>query len=128
VSRRRLVARNRTRGTVLAERLEEGASLWAKFCGLMGRATLPAGDGLWLPGENGIHMLFMRFRIDAIFVAAPVGGEDGTRKVLLAKRSIARWRGVVWFVRGAKGVLELPVGTIDATGTQRGDEIVISAS
>jgi uncharacterized protein len=128
VSRRRLVARNRTRGTVLAERLEEGASLWAKFCGLMARDTLPAGDGLWLPGENGIHMLFMRFRIDAVFVAAPVGGDEGTRKVLLAKRSIARWRGVVWFVRGAKGVLELPVGTIDATATQRGDEIVISAS
>ena len=112
----------------MAERREEGASLWAKFCGLMGRPTLPAGDGLWLPGENGIHMLFMRIRIDAVFVAAPVGGDEGTRKVLLAKRSIARWRGVVWFVRGAKGVLELPVGTIEATGTQPGDEIVISAS
>jgi len=128
VSRRWLVARNRTRGTVLAERLEEGASLWAKFCGLMARRTLPAGNGLWLPNENGIHMLFMRFRIDAVFVAAPQGGDEGPRKVLLAKRSLARWWGVVWLVRGAKGVIELPVGTIDATGTQKGDEIVIGAA
>ena len=127
MSRRWLIARNQTRGTVLAERLEEGASIWAKFMGLMGRDGLPAGHGLWMPGENGIHMLFMRFRIDAIFVAPPAAGRDGPRKVVAAKRAIPRWRGVVWYVRGAKGVLELPVGTIDATNTQRGDEILISA-
>jgi uncharacterized protein len=127
VSRRWLVARNRTRETVLAERLEEGASLWAKFLGLMGRTELPAGNGLWMPGENGIHMLFMNFRIDALFVAPPTGGGDGPRKVLAAKRSLPRWRGVVWFVRGAKGVLELPAGTIEATRTEVGDEILITA-
>ena len=128
MSRRWLVARNRSRGTVLAERLEEGASLWAKFLGLMGRADLPAGNGLWLPGENGIHMLFMRFPIDVVFVAPPAGGPNGPRKVLLARRAVPRWRGVVWLVRGARGVLELPVGTIDATGTAAGDEIVVAES
>ena len=128
MSRRWLVARNLTRGTVLAERLEEGASLWAKFLGLMGRPSLSAGNGLWLPGENGIHMLFMRFAIDVVFVAPPAGGPDGPRKVLLTRRSVPRWRGVVWLVRGAKGVLELPVGTIDATGTAAGDEVAITAA
>jgi hypothetical protein len=128
VSRRWLVARNQSRGTVLAEHLEEGASLWAKFLGLMGRANLPEGNGLWLPDENGIHMFFMRFRIDVVFVGPPAGGPEGLRKVLLARRSVPRWRGVVWLVRGAKGVLELPTGTIDATGTARGDEIAITAS
>ena len=73
VSRRRLVARNVSRGTQLAERLENGSSFWAKFMGLMGRAALPDGDGLWLPGENGIHMLFMRFPIDVVFVAPTFG-------------------------------------------------------
>jgi hypothetical protein len=108
--------------------LEEGASLWAKFLGLMGRADLPAGNGLWLPGENGIHMLFMRFAIDVVFVEPSTGGPDGPRKVLLARRAVPRWRGVVWLVRGAKGVLELPVGTIDASGTTAGDEIVITTA
>ena len=33
-----LVARNISRGTILAERLEDGSSFWAKFMGLMGRS------------------------------------------------------------------------------------------
>ncbi len=125
MSRRRLVARNVSRGTQLAERLENGSSFWAKFMGLMGRAALPDGDGLWLPGENGIHMLFMRFPIDVVFVARPSDGGLGTRRVLSVRRAVPPWRGVVWRVGGAKGVLELPVGTVDKSGTSIGDEIYI---
>jgi uncharacterized membrane protein (UPF0127 family) len=43
------------------------------------------------------------------------------------RRSLRPWLGVVWRVGGAKGVLELPAGTIEATGTVVGDEIVIEA-
>jgi uncharacterized membrane protein (UPF0127 family) len=124
VSRPLLVARNRTRNTVLAERLENGASFWAKFWGLMGRRSLPPGNGLWLPGENGIHMLFMRFPIDVVFVAPPVNG-DALRRVLKVRRAVPPWWGVEWWVGGAKGILELPVGTIEETGTAVGDEIAI---
>ena len=53
------------------------ARLWAKFMGLMGRPRSPAGDGLWLPASNGIHMMFMRFPIDAVFVSEPAA--DGAR-------------------------------------------------
>ena len=128
MTRRRLVAHNISRGTVLAERLEDGSSFWAKFMGLMGRASLPPGDGLWLPGENGIHMLFMRFPIDVVFVSSPTNGSDGRRRVLFARRAVPPWRGVVWRVGGAKGVLELPVGTIEATSTNVGDEIAIETA
>jgi uncharacterized membrane protein (UPF0127 family) len=122
------MARNISRGTVLAERLEDGSSFWAKFLGLMGRASLPQGDGLWLPGENGIHMLFMRFPIDVVFVSPAPAGTDGPRRVLFARRGVRPWRGVVWRVGRAKGVLELPVGTIEATGTIVGDDIVIEGA
>ena len=117
------VARNLDRGTVLAERLETAASLWSKFMGLMGRPSLPAGDGLWLPASNGIHMMFMRFPIDAVFVSKPE--PDGSRRVKSVHRGLRAWTGVVWLVRGADGVLELPVGTIDATGTAVGDRLEI---
>ena len=127
MSKPRLVACNASRGTSLAERIEDGSSLWAKFIGLMGRGSLPQGDGLWLPGENGIHMLFMRFPIDAVFVSPPLAGKTGPRRVLALRRSLRPWLGVVWFARGAKGVLELPAGTIDASRTAVGDEIVIEA-
>ncbi|MGD0862157.1 MAG: DUF192 domain-containing protein [Candidatus Limnocylindrales bacterium] len=125
MSKPRLVVRNTSRGTVLAERVENGSSFWAKFMGLMGRSSLPRGDGLWLPDENGIHMLFMRFAIDVVFVSAPAGSRGGPRRVLSLRRSIPPWRGVVWRVAGAKGVLELPAGTIDESGTAVGDEIAI---
>jgi len=114
-----LGARNETRGTSLADSVETAASLWGRFMGLMGRRSLPAGHGLWLPGDNGIHMFFMRFAIDVVFLAKPSG--DGSRAVVAAKRHVRPWIGMVPLVRGASGVLELPVGSIDASGTVAGD-------
>jgi uncharacterized membrane protein (UPF0127 family) len=105
-------------------RLEAADSLWAKFMGLMGRRALPAGNGLWLPGTNGIHMMFMRFAIDAVFVGRAEA--DGARRVRSVHRHLPAWIGLVPLILGADGVLELPVGTIDATGTRVGDRIEIS--
>jgi uncharacterized protein len=119
-----LVARNLTRQTVLGTDIESGEGLWAKFMGLMGRDPLAPGAGLWLPESNGIHMMFMRFPIDAVFVGKP-SAEDGARVVVSVHRSLATWRGLVPLVRGAHGVLELPVGTIAASGTAVGDRIVL---
>ena len=118
------VARNLDRSTLLAERLETAGSLWGKFKGLMGRQVLPAGEGLWLPASNGIHMMFMRFAIDAVFVGKPDG--EGARPVLSVHERLPAWRGLVPLVRGANGVLELPVGTIAATGTAVGDRITLA--
>ena len=121
--RGRGVARNLERGTILAERLETASSLWGKFMGLMGRASLPPGGGLWLPASNGIHMRFMRFPIDAVFVSRPDGA--GVRTVRSVHPGLRAWTGIVPLVRGADGVLELPVGTIDATRTAVGDRVEI---
>jgi uncharacterized protein len=118
-----LIARNVDRGTVLASRVESADSLWAKFLGLMGRASLEDGAGLWLPDSNGIHMMFMRFPIDAVFVGGSRG--DGSRPVLSLHRGLPAWRGLVPLVRHAKGVLELPVGAIDASRTDVGDRVVL---
>jgi uncharacterized membrane protein (UPF0127 family) len=121
-----LSARNLTRGTVLASELESADSLWAKFMGLMGRPSLRDGAGLWLPASNGIHMMFMRFAIDAVFVGK--ADSEGARAVLSVHPRLPAWRGLVPLIRGANGVLELPVGTIDARGTVVGDRIAISAA
>jgi uncharacterized membrane protein (UPF0127 family) len=90
--------------------------------GLMGRAALPEDGGLWLAG-NGIHMMFMRFPIDAVFLGAAQA--DGSRRVVSTHRGLRPWTGLVPFVRGASGVLELPVGAIDASGTALGDAVRI---
>src|SRR5688572_10823556 len=120
-----LAARNIDRGTVLATRLETAGGLWAKFMGLMGRRGLEPGAGLWLTGSNGIHMMFMRFAIDAVFLGEPDPGREGARPVVSVHRGLRAWTGVVPLVRGANGVLELPVGTIERSGTAVGDLIAL---
>jgi uncharacterized membrane protein (UPF0127 family) len=118
------VARNLTRGSVLAASVETAEGLWAKFWGLMGRPSLAPDEALWLPESNGIHMMFMRFAIDAVFVGAADGG-DGSRVVVSVHEGLPAWRGLVPLVRGAHGVLELPVGAVAASGTTVGDRLLI---
>ena len=112
---------NETRNRWLTAEVEIAGSVWARFKGLMGRRELPRGAGLWLPGDNGIHMFFMRFAIDAVFLGRPRDG--GGRPVVAARRRLRPWIGLVPFVGAANGVLELPAGTIDETGTEVGDVI-----
>ena len=118
-----LSAHNATRGSVLAAHLAVADGLWGKFMGLMGQPSLAPDSGLWLPDSNGIHMMFMRFSIDAVFVGRPEAASGSARRVVAVRRALRPWIGVVWYVRGAHGVLELPVGTIDRSATTVGDLI-----
>ena len=118
-------ARNLTRSIDLASQLEVADGWWGRFMGLMGREGLEDGAGLWLTG-NGIHMMFMRFPIDAVFVGRAVDAAS-TRPVLSVHRGLRPWTGLVPMIRGAEGVLELPVGTIERTGTSVGDSVVLEA-
>jgi uncharacterized membrane protein (UPF0127 family) len=64
-------------------------------------------------------MFFMRFAIDALFVAP---ADEPTRWTVLAVReALPPWRGIVWLVRGAKGCLELPAGTAARVNVKVGD-------
>ena len=119
-----LSARNVTRGTVLAAHLGVADGLWGKFMGLMGRPSLAPDSGLWLPDSNGIHMMFMRFPIDAVFVGRR--DETGSCQVVSVHRGLRTWTGLVPLVRAAHGVLELPVGTIDRSATKVGDTLILS--
>ena len=106
-------------GKMLAEDLEGATSLFALTAGLMFRRTLEPGRGLWLNPCNGIHMMFMRFPIDAVFL-------DSRERVRKVYRNLPKWWGVVWFVWGAHSVLELPAGSTRDIDLNRGDQVVIS--
>jgi hypothetical protein len=111
-------------------RADDGARLWtvdvatswfARLRGLIGRASLPAGDGLYFPGTNGVHMLFMRFAVDCVFLGEPHA--DGTRQVVAVRRNLRPWTGVVWHVRAARGVIELNGNSAEAAGVCVGDMV-----
>src|SRR3954452_8893964 len=93
-------AQNVTRCVELASRLEVAGSWWARFMGLMGRDSLDDGAGLWLSG-NGIHMMFMRFPIDAVFVGKAAPGTT-SRSVVSVHRNLRPWTGLVPMIRGAE--------------------------
>jgi uncharacterized membrane protein (UPF0127 family) len=70
-------------------------------------------------------MMFMRFPIDAVFLTKPDAAHEGAQRVVSVHRRLRAWFGLVPLVRGAYGVLELPVGTIERTGTTVGDLVVL---
>jgi uncharacterized membrane protein (UPF0127 family) len=106
-------------------KVEVARSSFARARGLMGRANLEPGRGLYLPGTNSIHMLFMRFPIDCVFVSAPL--PDGSRHVVGVRENLKPWSGVVWWARGAKGAVELPAGAARAAGIEVGQPIWLAA-
>jgi uncharacterized protein len=118
-----LRAQNLTRSTELAGRVELANSFGARFMGLMGRPSLSPGGGLWLTGTSNIHMFFMRFAIDAVFLGRAAA--DATRSVVAVHANLRPWIGIVWYARGADGCLELPAGTAEATGTRPGDVVML---
>jgi uncharacterized membrane protein (UPF0127 family) len=109
-------------GAVIAGEVRFARSFWQRFRGLMGRARLAEGEALWLP-DTSIHMFFMRFPIDAIFLSAP---DPSTERTIIACRpSLKPWVGLVMPVKGAEGVVELADGTIGRTGIQVGDKLTL---
>jgi uncharacterized protein len=106
-------------GMVLAEELEMPATFLGRGIGLMFRRSLEPGRGMWISPCNGIHMMFMRFPIDAVFL-------DGQERVKKVYRKLPQWWGVVWLEWGAHSVLELPPGSTSGIDLQRGDQLVIS--
>ena len=106
---------NTTRSTTLAEKARRAGGFLARGRGLMLSSPLPAGGGLVLDPCNSIHMFFMRYPLDIIFVS-----NDG--RVVFMYRSIKPWR-MGRVVRGAQMAIELPEGAIARSGTQVGDRV-----
>jgi len=106
-------------GVVVAEPLEVAKNFVSRGMGLMFRSRLSENGGLLIHGCNGIHMMFMRFPIDAVFV-------DKKGKVVKLYRRLPPWIGMVPFVWRADKVAELPAGAIDRHGIRVGDELLVA--
>ncbi|MGC8548237.1 MAG: DUF192 domain-containing protein [Acidobacteriaceae bacterium] len=110
------VALNETRGKSLATHLEVADNSYTRRKGLLGRDGLEAGSGLWIYPCESVHTFAMRFAIDLVYL-----DRDGVVKKL--RSSVPPGRLSACF--SARSVIELPAGTIEATGTEIGDRIAI---
>jgi len=73
------------RGGDIAERVEVASNPWSRFWGLMGRRGLDPGHGLLIKPCSSIHMFFMRFPIDVVFL-------DRDNVVVKVVHGIKPWR------------------------------------
>lgn len=107
---------NLTRETVLAREAEVADTSAKRRTGLLKHERLDPGQGLWIVPCESVHTFFMRFPIDLVYLTRD-------RKVRKTRGSVAPWR--MSACLPAHSVLELPAGTVEQTGTRKGDQLVI---
>jgi uncharacterized membrane protein (UPF0127 family) len=117
---RRLVARNVSLNTVIAERVAVAATRAARAVGLLSRSGLAPGEALWIVPSRGVHTWGMRFAIDVLAL-------DDEGHVIDCVSNLRPWR-IRLPRRGTAGVLELPAGTLAASNTHIGHTIVLELS
>ena len=103
-------------GAVVCERCEIPESAFGRMRGLLGRDGLEPGSGMLIDAAPSVHMFFMRFPIDVVFL-------DRDRKVVRVVRRLRPWR--VAGARRAAAALELPAGAAAAAGVDEGDVLVL---
>ena len=106
---------NETTGRVLGDRVGLADGFFARLRGLVGRGPLDEGAGLLIVPCRGVHMYGMTYPIDVAL--ADREGEVVALYRGLAPGARTRWHGE------ARVALEVPAGTLAATGTKVGDRL-----
>jgi uncharacterized membrane protein (UPF0127 family) len=99
---------------VVCEECLVAATPFTRLRGLLGRSSLPSGEGILLRPAASVHTFFMRFPIDVVFL-------DHELQVIQIAADLRPWRAAG--KRGAKAVLELPAGECERRGLVVGDRI-----
>jgi uncharacterized membrane protein (UPF0127 family) len=113
-----LVARNLDTGAVVANRVAVADTHATRAVGLLSRDGLEPGEGLWIVPSRGVHTFWMRFSIDVIAL-------DDRGVIIDRVAHLKPWR-IRLPRRGTAGVLELPAGTLDESGTSVGHRIELA--
>ena len=107
---------NKTQNRVIASKAVLADSFFTRAKGLLGRTSLSSDEALVITHCNSIHMFFMKFAIDAIFV-------DKTHHVVGLLEGIKPNQLSPVFFKSIY-VVELKEGKIQESGTKLGDEIL----
>jgi uncharacterized membrane protein (UPF0127 family)/CheY-like chemotaxis protein len=112
--RRGTLTLRREDGRIVCEQVKLADSYLSRTVGLLGRRTLPPGQGVVLRPSFSIHTFFMRFPIDVIFL-------DMDLTVMKIADSVPSFRTAS--CRGAREVVELAAGECARRGLTVGDRV-----
>ena len=107
-----------TRGRTLATHARRADGFAARLVGLMGRRALAPGEALVLVPAAAVHSFFLRFPLDLLYL-----DRDGT--ILRAQEALPPWRLGALRTVGCRAILELPAGSVAASGSRVGDRLRI---
>ena len=113
------VALRRENGSIVCERCLLAETALTRMRGLLGRRELPSGEGILLKPASSVHMAFMRFAIDAVFL-------DVDMRVVKIAADLKPWRMAA--ARGAKSCLEIGAGEAARRGLSVGDRLVAGSA
>lgn len=117
---------NKTRKSVLSDSVEVADTPFRRALGLMFRKSLPKGASLLMEfekeGRHGIWMPFMRFPIDVVFADSGFRVVDVFESVPPIGPHPRTWK-LYSPGRPARFVIELPSGSVAASGTRKGDAL-----
>ena len=102
-------------GAVVCERCEIPEGSFGRARGLIGRDGLERGGGMLIDRAGSVHMFFMRFPIDVVFLSRD-------RTVVGVRHGLRPWRYAG--ARRAVAALELPAGRAAEVGVEPGDVLV----
>ena len=110
----KIVVRNQTRNTILADAAEVADTSKKRRIGLLKHDRLDPGEGLWIVPCESVHSFFMKFAIDLVYL-------DRHKKVRKVRHRMVPWRLSACLT--AHSILELPAGVVAASGTRKGDQL-----
>lgn len=114
---RTIRVQNGRSGALLGHRVQMAGGWWSGDSGFAGHPELPEGSGLLLAPCASVHTLGMRGPVDVLFL-------DRKGRVVEVWGRLQPGR----FAVGGHGVyaaLQLPSGTLEATGTRNGDILIL---
>ena len=108
---------NKTENTTIADNATLADSFGSRMVGLLRHSTLNSGEGLIITKCNSIHMFFMKFPIDVIFLDKNNIVVGLVENILPNRLSRIYWK--------ATTAIEVPVGVISASKTTLNNSIII---
>lgn len=112
-----MIIENMSHNKILATKAQIANTFFTRLKGLLGTKKLDKGKALVIRPCNSIHTIGMNYDIDVLFVDS----SDNVIKVI-NKMPASRFS----LCPKSFYVIELPAGTIEATGTVAGDKISLT--
>jgi len=109
--------KNLNSGAIIADKAKKADTFFKRLKGLMFRKGLEKGEALIIEPCKSIHMFFMYFPVDAIFL-------DENNRVVKVYENL-RPPSITGIIKNASRVVEVAEGVVKNTNTRFGDLLEI---